>query len=82
MRSIATVLFISILPALAAGNGETQKAWELERKGDAAGALELLQQAANAPSATPESLSALAEFLDLHHDGGARKAYRAIKSAS
>ncbi len=76
MRSIATVLFISILPALAAGNGETQKAWELERKGDAAGALELLQQAANAPSATPESLSALAEFLDLHHGAGARKAYR------
>ncbi len=76
MRSIATVLFISILPALAAGNGETQKAWELERKGDAAGALELLRQAANAPAATPESLSALAEFLDLHHDAGARKAYR------
>jgi hypothetical protein len=76
VRSIATVLFVSILPALAAGNGETQKALELERKGDAAGALELLQQAANAPSATPESLSALAEFLDLHHDPGARKAYR------
>ena len=76
MRSIATVLFISILPVLAAGNGEAQKAWELERKGDAAGALELLQQEANAPSATPENLSALAEFLDLHHDAGARKAYR------
>jgi hypothetical protein len=76
VRSIATVLFVSILPALAAGNGELQKAWELERKGDAAGALELLQQEANAPAATPESLSALAEFLDVHHDPGARRAYR------
>ena len=42
----------------------------------AVGAHELLQQEANAPSATPENLSALAEFLDLHHDAGARKAYR------
>ncbi len=76
MRIIATVLLVSVLPGVAVGEGETGRAWELERKGDAVGALEMLKEAAQPPSATPESLMALAEFLDRHQDPGARAAYR------
>ncbi len=66
----------------AAGVAESQRAWELERKGDAAGALELLEAPLRAGSATAADRLALARFLDRHHDPSARKAYEGALSGS
>ena len=43
MRVVAAVFLIgTAVCCLAATDGQTQRAWDLERKGDSAGALELL----------------------------------------
>ena len=52
-----------------------RQAWELERKGDAAGARELLQKAAQSAPDDAEAQLAYAEFLDRHRDTGAVAAY-------
>ena len=51
-------------------------AWQREVKGDATGALELVQRAAQEAPRDPAALRAYAEFLDRHRDPGAREAYR------
>jgi hypothetical protein len=53
----------------------SDRAWQLESKGDAAGARELLHHAAQSNTATPATLRDYAEFLDRHHDPGTRDAY-------
>ncbi len=58
------------------------RAWELEAKGDAAGARNLLHREAQSSSATPDSLKAYAEFLDRHHDPATRDAYEKVLAAS
>lgn len=58
------------------------RAWQMESKGDAIGATELLQREAQSPSATVGTLRAYAEFLDLHHDPGTRAAYQRLLSAA
>ncbi|HTR39232.1 MAG TPA: hypothetical protein VMH80_25325 [Bryobacteraceae bacterium] len=56
------------------------RAWQLESKGEAAEALEYLQRAAQGGKA--DGLLAYAQFLDRHHDPGARTAYeKAINAA-
>src|SRR5579884_1143408 len=81
MRSfLCTVSALAVLTFVAAAAETSNRAWELERNGDAAGALELLQKNANASSA---DAVALAEFLDRHRDPGARAAWqKALDMAS
>src|SRR5512142_2064924 len=61
---------------IAALNGEdwARRAWQLESKGDAAGARELLQSGAQGTTDV-SAWRAYAEFLDRHRDPGAREAY-------
>ncbi|MGI8745022.1 MAG: hypothetical protein ACR2NN_21115 [Bryobacteraceae bacterium] len=71
----AFCVLASTMEAQPAGSGTAQRAWDLENKGDAAGARALLQR--EAQSATPSfaALQANAEFLDRHHDPATRQAY-------
>ncbi len=82
MRLLFMVLSILGVSLGAAGAAESQRAWELERKGDAAGALELLQAPLRDGSATAADRLALAQFLDRHHDPTARKIYEGALSGS
>lgn len=84
MRVVAAVFLIgTAVCCLAATDGQTQRAWDLERKGDSAGALELLQKGAESASATVQSRLALVEFLERHKDPGARAAcQRALERSS
>ncbi|MGH9591607.1 MAG: hypothetical protein ACRD5L_00840, partial [Bryobacteraceae bacterium] len=84
MRVFAAIFCVSTaFGCLAATDGQTQRAWDLERKGDPAGALELLQKDADSSSATAQSQLALVEFLERHKDPGARAACeRALEKAS
>lgn len=59
-----------------------QQAWELERKGDAGAARELLARSAKDASSNATDLIAYAQFLDWHGDSGAREAYERALRAS
>ena len=83
MKSFGTVLLALIglnfgLQAQDPGH----QAWEMERKGDAAGARELLRRDAQSGSATVAVLRAYAEFLDRHHDPLTREAYEKLLRAT
>lgn len=84
MRVFAAIFCVgTAFCCLAATDGQTQQAWDLERKGDPAGALELLQKGADSSSATAQSQLALVEFLERHKDPGARAACeRALQRSS
>lgn len=58
------------------------RAWQMERNGDAAGAGELLQKAAQSSGATVSVIRAYAEFLDRHHDPAARESYEKLLNAT
>src|SRR5262249_31209175 len=74
MRSfLCTLSALTLFTFVAAAAETAQRAWEMERAGDSAGALELLQK--NATSSAANAV-ALAEFLDRHHDPGARAAWQ------
>ncbi|HZU28945.1 MAG TPA: hypothetical protein VFA04_25700 [Bryobacteraceae bacterium] len=81
MRSfLCTVSALTVLTFVAAAAETPNRAWELEKQGDSAGALELLQK--NAGSSAADAV-ALAEFLDRHRDPGARAAWqKALDMAS
>src|SRR5437763_8284808 len=64
------------------GNTAAQQAWQVESKGDAAGARALLHREAQSGNASVASLKANAEFLDRHHDPGTREAYERLLSAA
>lgn len=64
------------------GDDAAQRAWELESKGDAAGAFEYLQKAIQDSPQDPGAARAYAEFLDRHRDPGARAGYRKLLSIS
>ncbi len=82
MRYFAAVFFVSGI-CLAATGGQTQRALELERKGDSSGAMELLERAAESSSASTSDRLALAEFLEAHRDPGSRAAYdKALQGAT
>ena len=59
-----------------------RRAWQLESKGDAAGARATLQRESQSGSPAPDALKAYAEFLDRHHDPGARQAYERLLAVS
>jgi hypothetical protein len=61
--------------AWAAGQDAANQAWRLEKSGDGEQALASLKQAATATPNDPATLLAYAEFLERHHDPGAREAY-------
>jgi len=56
----------------------SDRAWQLESKGDAAGARALLEEAANATPVTPGAMKAYADFLDRHRDPAAAEAYERL----
>src|SRR5271165_7531413 len=84
ISALAIVLIGGILIGGAAQADElSDRAWQLESKGDAAGARALLRQAAQSAAATTGTLRDYAEFLDRHHDPATRAAYqRLLASAS
>ena len=56
----------------------SDRARQLEMKGDGPGARALLQQAANSTPPSPEALKAYAEFLDRHRDPAAAELYERL----
>ena len=81
MKLLVTVLIPIFSLGLAIGADDLSiRAWELESKGDAAGARELLQQAAQRGGT--DALQAYAQFLDRHRDPDAREVYeKALNTA-
>lgn len=80
MKSAVWVFFLVAIIQVYAADDLSLRAWEMESKGDAAGAHDLLQRAAQ--SGTPEALEAYAQFLDRHHDPSAREAYQKLYNAA
>src|SRR5229473_3378789 len=77
MKALVTLL-ISVLGLSVAAIADdlSVRAWQMESKGDAAGARDFLQKAAQSGSA--DGLEAYAQFLDSHHDPSARDAYEKL----
>jgi len=81
MRTFATILVSVLGLGLAAGADDlTLRAWEMETKGDPAGARDLLQQAAQRGDAA--ALQAYGQFLDWHQDPSAREIYEKALNAA
>src|ERR1700719_5057879 len=80
MKSVIPVLILGGLSCIYAADDLSLPAWQLESKGDAAGAREFLQKASQ--SGTPEALEAYAQFLDRHHSPAAREAYEKLLTAT
>jgi hypothetical protein len=80
MKSVIPVLFLGGLSLIYAADDLSLQAWQMENKGDAAGAREFLQRAAQ--SGAPDSLEAYAVFLDRHHNPAAREAYEKLLTAT
>ena len=79
MKVFVTVLMAcSSLGFAASAQDLSERAWQMELKGDAAGAGALLEQAANATPVTPAALKAYADFLDRHRDPGAADVYERL----
>src|SRR5580693_424762 len=77
MRTVVTA-FISVccFGSAAIADDLNLRAWQMETKGDAAGARELLERSAQNGSA--DSLEAYAQYLDRHHDPAARELYEKL----
>src|SRR5579862_1280279 len=80
MKSVISVLFLGGLSFVFAADDLSLRAWQMESKGDAAGAREFLQR--EAQSGAPDSLEAYAQFLDRHHNPAAREAYEKLLTAA
>ena len=81
MKTLARPLaFVFFLSCWASAQDLEMRAWQMESKGDAAGARDFLARSAQAGGF--DALYAYAQFLDRHHDPGARAEYEnALKSA-
>src|SRR6266576_2711667 len=75
---IAILSIILTLPAIA--QDLSLRAWQMETKGDAVGARELLEKSAQAGGF--DGVHAYAEFLDRHRDPAARVAYEKALGAA
>jgi hypothetical protein len=76
MKTYGSVLAVLLGIAVAVyGEDFGSRAWELERKGDAAAARQLLEAAVRGAPADPAPLRAYAEFLDRHGELEARALY-------
>jgi len=76
-------LFVSVLVltgVVFAADDLSLRAWQMESKGDPAGAREFLQRSAQ--SGAPDAIEAYAQFLDRHHDPAARETYEKMLTAS
>jgi len=60
------------------GQDLSREAWRLEARGDGADAREQLRQAVQSAPNDPIAAEIYAEFLDRHHDPGARDAYERL----
>jgi len=78
MRHLILALGIFLAWGGARADELSDRAWQLESNGDAAGARQLLRQAAQAGSATVGTLRDYAEFLDRHHDPATRAVYQRL----
>jgi hypothetical protein len=79
MKLFGLVLTVLLGMGMAARADDAgQRAWELESKGDAAGAYDYLRKAVETSPQDPGTMRAYAEFLDEHRDLGAREAYRKL----
>ena len=81
MKVLVSALFLILAMTWVAGAQDlTLRAWQMESKGDAAGAREFLERSAQSRSI--EALTAYAQFLDRHHDPDTRAAYENVLRAS
>ncbi len=80
MKPLVTGLVLLTFSLAAAAQDLHLRAWQMERNGDASGAREFLERAAQ--SGGVDGLNAYAQFLDHHHDPAARQAYEKLLSAS
>ena len=78
MKFFVSVFFL--IGVAFAADDLSLRAWQMESKGDAAGAREFLQRGAQ--SGSPDALEAYAQFLDRHHDPAAREAYEKMLTAA
>src|SRR5437868_4016784 len=81
MRTVVTA-FLSVFcfGSIYAADDLNLKAWQMEAKGDPAGARDFLERGAQGGSA--ETLEAYAQFLDRHHDPAARDVYEKLLKAA
>ena len=83
MKPILSVFSLSLVCALAGFASElSERAWNLEKKGDLAAARELLDRAAHAPGAAASDLADWAGYLDRHRDPQARPALEQALAAA
>ncbi len=77
MKFVVPVLAIFLyVPCGFAADDYARRAWDMERKGDAAAAREFLQNAAQSNDSAAQLANA--EFLDRHHDSSATAAYERL----
>src|SRR5216684_6371436 len=77
MKAFVTLLIsVFSLSVAAIADDLSARAWQMESKGDAAGARDFLQKAAQSGSA--DGLEAYAQFLDSHHDASARDVFEKL----
>ena len=79
MKFFIPALFLGGLSLVYCADDLHLRAWQMESKGDAAGAREFLQRASQ--SGEPDALEAYAEFLDRHHNPAAREVYEKLLTA-
>jgi hypothetical protein len=88
MRTFGTILvaLCALCPGMQSAPADSPdlrlQAWQLESKGDAAAARDLLQRSAQSAAPAPGALRAWAEYLDRHHDPAAREAWEKTLAAS
>ena len=82
MRYLIPALTIFLVASHARADELSDRASQLENRGDAAGARELLRQAAQSSGATAGTLRDYAEFLDRHHDPTTRAAYQRLLTST
>ncbi len=79
MKSIGSVLTVILFVGSASyADDYSHRAWELESKGDAAAARDMLQKAAQSAPNDAATQLAYVEFLDRHRDLSARAAYEKL----
>lgn len=79
VRSLVTVLLgVCGLACGVQAQDLSQRAWEMEAKGDGSGARALLEQSANQTPPNPAALHAYAEFLDRHRDPEAAEVFNRL----
>ena len=82
MRPTFAVVSLCLAGALSFASQLSDQVWTLEKKGDLAGARELMERSAHAPGASVSDLVDWAEYLDEHRDPATRAAWEQALSAA